>query len=161
MDQLIMLKRRTVQIGDVFQILTSEGACYGQIINTNPKWKFVIAVFREFFAKEPVDFEALVKAQPQFITTFLIQDAIRQGLFNLVCNVPVAPSLVEFPTFRSTNNLQGDKTMWFFWRGEKHWKVHRPLTDIEKLYPKGPFFPNAASLIKMIEKNFRVERDYI
>lgn len=156
-----MLKRKTVQIGDVFQILTSEGVCYGQIINSNPKWKFVVAIFREFFDKEPEDFEALVKTEPQFLTTFLIQDAVRQGLFTLVCNVPVAPPLVEFPTFRSTNNLRGDDTMWFFWRGEKQWKVHRPLTEEEKKFPRGPSLPSAPLLIEMIEQNYRVERDYI
>ena len=156
-----MLKRKTVQVGDIFQILTSEGICYGQVINSNPKWKFIVAVFREFFVNEPKDFEALVKTEPQFITAFLIQHAVRQGLFTLVCNVSVTPTLVEFPTFRSTNNLRGDETMWFFWRGAKEWKVHRPLTEKEKKFPRGPSLPSAPLLIEMIEKNFRVERDYV
>jgi len=150
-----------VQVGDVFQILTSEGVCYGQVINTNPKWKFVVAIFREFFSKEPKDFEKLVSSEPQFITTFLIQDAVRQELFSLVANVQVSATLKEFPTFRSTNNLKGDDTMWFFWTGEKQWKVHRPLTDEEKKFPRGPSLPSAPLLIEMIEKDYRVEGDYI
>ena len=51
--------------------------------------------------------------------------------------------------------------MWFFWKGEKQWKVHRPLTDEEKRFPKGPSLPSAPLLIERIEKDFRVERDYI
>lgn len=156
-----MLKRKTVQVGDIFQILTSEGVCYGQVINMNPKWKFVVAVFREFFAKEPDDFEILVKTEPQFITTFLIQDAVRQGLFTLVCNVPVSTHLTKFPVFRGTNNLKGDDTMWFFWDGQDEWKVHRALTDIEKKYPVGPSLPSAPLLVERIENDYRVERDYV
>lgn len=159
--QTRMLKRKTVQVGDIFQILTSEGVCYGQVINTNPKWKFVVAVFREFFDKEPVDFETLVTTEPQFITTFLIQDAIRRGLFALVDNVSVSAGLRDFPTFRSTNHLKGSGTMWFFWSGEKQWKAHRPLTDEERKFPRGPSLPSAPLLIEMIEKNYRVDRDYV
>lgn len=156
-----MLKRKTVKIGDIFQILTSEGVCYGQVINTHPKWKFVVAIFREFFSKKPKDFSEVVCNEPQFITTFLIQDAVRQGLFALVDNVPVAEGLRDFPTFRGTNNLKGDDTMWFFWNGEEEWKVQRPLTEEEKKYPKGPSLPSAPLLVERIEKDYRVERDYI
>lgn len=156
-----MLKRKTVKIGDVFQILTSEGVCYGQVINSHAKWKYVVAIFREFFSKEPSDFEAIVSQEPQFITTFLIQHAVRQGLFNLVAHVPVSERLQAFPIFRSTNNLKDDETLWFFWDGEKEWRDRRPLTDEEKKYPKGPSLPSAPLLVEMIEKNYRVENDYV
>lgn len=156
-----MLNRKTVKIGDVFQILTSGGVCYGLVTHKHPKWKFVIAVFREFFSVPPEEFSAVVSKEPQFVTTFLIQDAVRQGLFPVVANVPVPDHLAAFPTFRATNNLQGDETMWFFWSGEAQWKVHRPLTDEEKKFPRGPSLPSAPLLIEMIEKDYRVERDYI
>ncbi len=156
-----MLKRKTVKVGDIFQILTSEGVCYGQVINTHPKWKFVVAVFREFFPKPPMDFASLVCTEPQFVTTFLIQDAIRQGLFTLVDNVAVAPNLEKFPVFRGTNKLNGDDTMWFFWDGQREWKVHRALTDEEKRYPEGPSLPSAPLLVEWIQKDYRVERDHV
>jgi hypothetical protein len=156
-----MLKRKTVKIGDVFQVLTSEGVCYGQVIHTHPKYKFVIAVFREFFEKTPENFSILVSQEPQVITTFFIQDAIHEGLFTLVDNVPVSKHLSKFPTFRGTNNLKGDDTMWWFWDGVKEWKVHRPLTNTEKKYPVGPSLPSAPLLIERIKENYRVEHDYI
>ena len=156
-----MLKRRTVQIGDVFQILSSEGVCYGQVIHTHPKYDFVIAIFREFFSKTPKDFSEIVSKTPQLITTFLIQDAVRGGLFALIANVPVADHLSKFPTFRGTNHLNGDDTIWRFWNGEREWKIERALTDDEKMYPEGPSFPSAPLLIEWIEKDYRVEREYI
>ena len=161
MDEIAMLQRKTVKVGDVFQILTSEGVCYGQVIHSHPEWKFVIAIFREFFSKEPKDFSSVVSQDPQIITTFLIQHAIRQGLFRLITNVPVSEKLQKFPIFRATNNLKGDDTLWFFWDGEKEWRIKRPLTAEEKKYPKGPSLPSAPLLIERIQKNYRVERDYV
>ena len=161
MGELEMLKRKTVKVGDIFQILTAKGVCYGQVTHTHPKWKFVVAIFRDFFTKEPVDFNEVVIQQPQLITTFLIQDGVKRGFFPLVANVPVPKHLSKFPTFRGTNYLNGEETMWFFWSGDKQWKVHRPLTEEEKKYPEGPSFPSAPLLIDMIEKDYRVERNYI
>ncbi len=158
---LMVLKRKTVKIGDVFQILTSEGVCYGLVTHTHPEWDFVVAIFRQFYSKSPKDFAEVVAGEPQFITTFLIQHGVRHGLFSLVAEVAIPEHLIEFPTFRSTNHLKGDDTMWFFWKGERQWKVHRPLTSEEKKYPKGPSFPSAPLLIELIEKDYRVERDYI
>lgn len=156
-----MKNKITIKIGDVFQILTSEGVCYGQVTHTHEKWKFVVAVFREFVAKQPLDFTKIVSREPQFITTFLLQDAVRQGLFSVVANVPVSKHLQEFPVFRGTNNLNGAETMWFFWDGEREWKVNRPLTKKEKKFPEGPSFPSAPLLVEKIVRNYRAERDYI
>ena len=156
-----MTVRKNVKIGDVFQILTSEGVCYGLVTHKHTQWKWVVAIFREFFAKQPADFAEVISREPQFITTFLINHAVQRGLFSVVASVEVPKHLAQFPIFRGTNNLKGDDTMWFFWDGEKEWKVHRPLTDEEKKYPKGPSFPSAPLLVERIEKDYRVERDYI
>ncbi|MDO9417160.1 hypothetical protein [Pararhizobium sp.] len=156
-----MLNRNKVKNGDVFQVVTSEGICYGLVTHKHAKWGWVVAIFREFFDQVPKDFHELVSKEPQFITTFLIQHAVKQGFFSLVANVPIPERFAVFPIFRATNNLKGDDTMWFFWDGEKEWKVHRPLTKEEKKYPKGPSLPSAPLLIERIEKNYRAEIDYI
>lgn len=156
-----VLSRRTVKGGDVFQILTSKGVCYGLVTNTHAKWRFVVSVFRDFYSQEPKDFGSVVMGTPQITTTFLIQDAVRTGLFSLVAHVDVPDHLRDFPTFRSTNNLKGDDTLWFFWNGTEEWRVQRPLSEAEMRYPKGPSLPSAPVLIEMIQKDYRVERDYI
>ena len=115
-----MLKRRRVRVGDVFQILTAEGVCYGQLIHTHPKWAYIVAIFREFFDEAPEDFEAVVSKEPQFITAFLVQSMVRGRFFQLVANVPVHPRHREFPIFRGTNNLgSGERTILWFWDGEE------------------------------------------
>lgn len=156
-----ILKRRTVKVGDVFQILTSKGVCYGLVTHTNIKWRFVVAIFRDLYTKEPEDFDAVVAGVPQITTTFLIQEAVSSGLFALVAHVDLPGHLRNFSTFRSTNNLKGDQTLWFFWEGQTQRRVERPLTDKEKKYPRGPSLLSAPLLIEMIQNNYRVERDYI
>jgi len=156
-----MIKRKTIKVGDVFQILTSEGVCYGQVIHTHPKYKFVVAIFREFYSKRPLDFAPIVAQTPQLITPFLIQHGVKQGLFTLVDNIPVADQHKAFPIFRGTNNPgEGDETLWWFWDGEKEWRIDRPLIDEEKKYPRKAL-PSAPMLIEWIENDYRVERDYI
>ena len=76
-------------------------------------------------------------------------------------NVPVAEHLSKFPIFRGTNNLKGAETMWWFWDGEKEWKVDRLLSNAEKLYPEGPSLISAPLLLERIESDYRVEHDYI
>lgn len=156
-----MAKSKNIKVGDIFQILTSKGVCYGQIINTHQEWKYIVAIFREFFSKEPSDFTTLVLQEPQLITAFLIDEAVKQGLFKIVDNVPVDSRLSEFPIFRGTNNLKGDDTIWWFWDGINEWKVDRELTESERKYPEGPTLLSAPLLIELIEKDYRVERDYI
>ena len=156
-----VLGRRTVKVGDVFQILTSEGVCYGLVTHTHEKWRFVISVFRDFYTKEPKDFAAVVAGNPQITTVFLIQDAVRAGLFSLVAHVQLPEHLRDFPTFRATNNLKGDDTLWFFWNGKEEWRIQRPLTEVEKRCPKGPSLPSAPLLLEMIQNDYRVERDHV
>lgn len=59
-----MSNRKTVKVGDIFQILTSEGICYGQVTHTHPKWKFIVAIFREFFPKPPKGFTEIIAQEP-------------------------------------------------------------------------------------------------
>jgi Immunity protein 26 len=156
-----MLKRKMAKIGDVFQLLTTEGICYGQVIHKDQKYGFIGAIFREFFEDEPENFEQIVAQEPQIITPFLINTSLSQGIVSIVANVPIAEKLQKFPIFRATNNLNIDVPTWFFWDGVREWKETRLLTEAEKKYPEGPSFFSAPLIIEMIENNYRVEKDYI
>lgn len=93
----------------------------------------IVAIFRVFYNKTPKDFNEVIAHEPQIITLFVIQPAVREGLFSLVAHVPMADHLAEFPIFRGTNNLKADNIIWYFWDGEKQWRVDRPLTEEEKI----------------------------
>lgn len=156
-----MGKRIKVRVGDVFRIETSLGRCYGLVTNTHIKWKFVIAVFRKFFTEDPVDYSFMSTLEPQFRTIFLIQDAARQDLVEVVGHIDVPENLKEFPVFRKSHDHKNFRPPWFFWDGEMQWRVDRPLSDEEKKYPRGPSLPSFPLLVEWIEKDYRVERDYV
>jgi hypothetical protein len=150
-----------VKIGDIFQILTSEGICFGQVLHTHPKWKYVIGVFYDFPGQTSVNFSEYVDRRPDLTTMFLINHAVQRGYFTIVGNVPVAECNVDFPIFRETNNPGlGDGTIWWFWDGNREWRVDHPLTDEEKKYPRGPSLPSAPLLLRYIQDGYRVERDF-
>lgn len=155
-----MAKR--VVVGDIFPILTSEGICYGQVLHKHPKWRFVVGVFYDFPSKPPADFNGYVNRIPDYVTTFLINHAVSRGLFSIVGNVPVAPCNAQFPIFRNANNPgQGNATIWFFWDGEREWRANGPLTEEQRRYPRGPSLPSAPHFVELIQKQYRVERDFI
>ncbi|MDR0529464.1 MAG: hypothetical protein LBG69_07655 [Zoogloeaceae bacterium] len=129
------LSRKTVKIGDIFQTLAAEGVCYGQITHKSVKWGYVVAVFREFFVKEPVDFTEVLAKESQFITAFLINIAVRRGLFSLVANFSVAENLKEFPIFRSTNYLNGNDTLWFLGTGRSSGELTELLRKKKRNIP--------------------------
>lgn len=154
-------KNKNVKIGNVFQILTSQGVCYGLVTHKHPKYQYVISLSGKFFDKPPEDFTFLAQEEPEFVTTFLISHAVKQGLFSVVSNVAIPENLRKFPIFRASNNVNADPPLWFFLDGEKEWSVKRTLTPEEKTFPRGPSFPSAPLLIEMIETNYRAERDFV
>jgi hypothetical protein len=152
---------KPVKIGDIFQILSREGICYGQILYKHKKWGYIIGVFRNFYDEEPTDFSDIVNRKPDFIVPFLINIAVSRGYFVIVGHTPIADCNTKFPIFRGTNNLgEGSNTLWWFWDGEREWRVDRPLTEIEKRYPRKSLI-SAPLLIQYVEDDYRVERDYI
>lgn len=155
-----MNKNRTVKIGDIFQILSREGICYGQILHKHKKWGYIIGVFRNFFDKEPENFSFVINRKPDFISPFLINIAVSRGYFRIVGHEAISQCNAEFPIFRGTNNPgEGLNTLWWFWDGEREWRVDRPLTEIEKHYPQKSLI-SAPLLIRYVEDDYRVERDY-
>lgn len=152
---------KRVKIGDIFQILCREGICFGQIMHKHQKWGYIVGIFYDFPDEHPKDFAKYVNRRPDLITPFLINIAVHRGYFAIVDNVPVADINAQFPIFRGTNNPNdGDNTLWWFWDGEREWRVDRPLTESEKQYPEKALI-SAPLLIQYIEDTYRVERDYL
>lgn len=155
-----MARRATV--GDIFAILTTNGVCYGQVLHRHEKYRFVVGVFYDFPARQPADFSGYVSRAPDYITTFPIAQAVSRGLFSVVGHATVAPCNAAFPIFRNSNNPgQGDATIWFFWDGNRQWRTTGPLTDEQKRFPRGPTLPSAPMFLELIQRQYRVERDFL
>ncbi|MGB3408362.1 MAG: hypothetical protein WBA67_12800 [Jannaschia sp.] len=146
--------------GDIFQILTTEGVCYGQMTHRTERNGEVIAVYRRFWIKAPDAWSDVLSEPPQFVTTFLLAEAVRRRLFAVVGHAEVPEAQRVFPTFRGSNNPKAAQPIWFFWDGTGETRVDRPLTPDELSFPEGPTLPSAPLLLDMIARNYRVETAY-
>jgi hypothetical protein len=143
--------------GDIFQILTSEGVCYGQMTHRTERHGDVVAIYRRFWAAPPADWAEVVSDTPQFITTFLLTEAVRRRFFAIVGTADIPDAQRPFPTFRGANNAKAAQPLWFFWDGTTERRVDRPLTPEELTFPEGPSLPSAPLLLDMIQRDWRVE----
>lgn len=145
---------KKVKIGDILQILTSQGVAYAQVTHKHSEFGFLIRVFPGFHHDHPKDFSVVVDAEPQFSAFFVVQSAVNQGLLSVVANVPVPERLQVFPTFRSRNGGPGG-SIWLWNEGEEL-RLEREISSEELKHSTGGII-SAPLLVDRIEKNYRAE----
>lgn len=145
---------KKVKIGDVLQILTSQGVAYAQVTHKHPEFGYLIRVFSGFYSKEPADFSSVVNGPVQFSAFFVVQSAVNQGLISVVANVPVIERLQAFPMFRSRNGGLGG-SVWL-WAGGEAVRLDRDLSLEEQGYSTRGII-SAPLLVERIENNYRAE----
>lgn len=143
-----------IRIGDILQILTSEGVSYAQTTHKNNKYGYLIRVLDKFYDKKPKDLSHVVSQPVLFSAFFPAQSAVNQGLISIVGNTPVPESLQAFPTFRSRNGASGG-SIWL-WNGGDSVQLERRLLPEELKYPTEGII-SAPLLVERIEKNYRAE----
>lgn len=152
-----MAKR--IKIGDIIQILTSEGVAYAQVTHKHEEYGHLLRVFEGFYTKEPKDFSEIVRCITQFSTFFPIQTAVNKGLFTVAGNTSVSKANQQFPIFRSCSyGKNGERGPWWLWDGEQEVMLKRDLTEEEKRFPKRGII-SAPLLVERTEKGYRVEID--
>lgn len=112
---------KKVKLGDILQVLTSQGVAYAQVTHKHSEFGFLIRVFPGFHNQQPKDFSVVVEGEPQFSAFFVVQSAVNQGLLSVVGNVPVPEKLQAFPTFRSRNGGPGG-SLWL-WDGKESFRL--------------------------------------
>ena len=145
---------KKVKLGDILQVLTSQGVAYAQVTHKYPEFGFLIRVFPGFHNEKPKDFSVVVDGEPQFSEFFVVQSAVNQGLLSVVANVPVPERLQVFPTFRSRNGGPGG-SLWL-WNGKELFRLERDFRPDELEYPTEGII-SAPLLVERIEKNYRAE----
>jgi hypothetical protein len=145
---------KKVKLGDVLQILTSQGVAYAQVTHRHPEFGYLIRVFSGFYGMQPKDFLAVVSAPVQFSAFFVVQSAVNQGLLSVASSVPIPEYLQEFPTFRSRNGGPGG-SVWL-WSGGEAVRLDRRLLPEEMKYPVEGII-SAPLLVERIENGYRAE----
>lgn len=145
---------KKVKLGDVLQILTSQGVACAQVTHKHPEFDYLIRIFSGFYDAQPEDFAAVVNNGIQFSAFIVVQSAVNQGLLSVVGNAPVPDSLQAFPMFRSRNGGPGG-SIWL-WNGSESFRLDRDLLPEEMKYPTEGII-SAPLLVERIENNYKAE----
>ncbi|MNI46869.1 hypothetical protein D3C73_1013560 [compost metagenome] len=145
---------KKIKLGDVLQVLTSQGVAYAQVTHKDPEFGFLIRVFCGFYGTQPRDFTVLADAEIQFSAFFPAQSAVNQCLLAVVANIPIHENLQKLPIFRSRNGGPGG-SIWL-WDGGESFRLEREISAQELKHPTRGII-SAPLLVERIEKNYRAE----
>lgn len=153
-----MTKRRKVRLGDIIEVPTSKGHAYAQYINDHPMWGQLICVFDAVFYARPASFDAISAGPTRFKVFFPLAAAVQAGIFEVICNQPIAGDNQPFPVFRDGNaDSNGRVTVWYLWDGVREWKIGA-LTPEQRKLPLRSIW-NDTMLIHKIENGWTPETD--
>lgn len=145
---------KKIKLGDVLQVLTSQGVAHAQVTHKHSEFGFLIRVFTGFHNVQPKDFSIVVNGELQFSAFFVVQSAVNQGLLSVVANVPIPERLQLFPAFRSRNGGPGG-SIWL-WDGNEALRLEREIYSEELKHPTRGII-SAPLLVERIENDYRAE----
>jgi len=149
------------QIEDIIEIPTSKGLAYAQYTHQHPTHGGLIRVFDLLFETRPGSLSELVNQPVRFSTFFPVLAAVKKDIFKVVGNEKIAFQNQPFPIFR--NGIQDPKTKkvaaWWFWNGEKEWKVGEISQEQRKMPIVGIW--NDTMLVQRIEAGWTPSNDPI
>ena len=109
--------------------MTSRGFAYAQVSHVHrterSSYGPLLRVLPGFFDQRPARFEDLVRQRPLSVMFCALTFALKDGICEVVGNVPVPEEARAFPVFRTSNDPAADMSAkeWWFWDGEKSWFV--------------------------------------
>ncbi|VVE34563.1 hypothetical protein PEP31012_03853 [Pandoraea eparura] len=147
------------KLGDVFRIKTKFGFAYFQFTKRDKLMGSLIRVFPNRFNLQEDEIKDLINSQTNFWIFFPVSAAEKQGIIEKILHAPIPDHSSTFPLFRNgiANSATGKVTNWWFWDGEKEWKVGVISNEQRKLPILAAW--NDTLLIKRIEDGWLPEKD--
>ena len=148
-----------IEPGDVFSIGVPSGSAYFQYVSKTKPMGSLIRVFPTVFSDPPTDWRALTESETNFWVFFSVSDALKKGIVRKEVHCPLPEHARAMPVFRNGNvaPATGKVDVWWFWDGEKSWKVGA-LNDEQRRMPiLGAW--NDVMLRDRIEQGWLPERD--
>jgi hypothetical protein len=146
------MRARPLKPGDLYEIETKDGFSYFQYTQKNQLMGPLIWILEGKF-REPRELPEVESLPHRFCTFFPVQGVHQAGLIRWLGTAPIPASRQKFPLFRGATGQNRD--LWWFWDGEKEWRVG----DISKQQMKLPIreICNFPALVELIEKNWLPE----
>jgi hypothetical protein len=151
---------KSIKLGDMFEVETSKGLGYFQVIYSNQKMGECVRAFEEIYPGRINDIDALAAKQHMFITFIPVIYMARIKLAVNVGNAAIPEFAQKLPLFRSgLPDVNGHvKTWWLSNEETGEEKKYGPLTpEILPLPRAGIWTPRL--LILGIEQGYRLSND--
>ena len=153
-EQNLMTRLR---IGDVVEVPVSRGLAYVHYVSRHPEFGALLRVYGTIYPRRPSapQLATLTQAEPQFVTFFPLQAAVKQGIVSVAGSCEPSSEASRFPLFRDgvLNPATGQVDVWWLWDGEKEWRVGS-LTEEQRSLPMREVI-NDTLLIERIECGWR------
>jgi hypothetical protein len=148
-----------IKFGDIFEILTPKGLAYGQYLLRNKEYGALVRMFSGFHERRPSEL-AETMGDVQFICFFPLQAAVNRDIVTIIGNAPIPKEASTMPIFRSgvVNPATGKVELWWFWDGEKEWRVGATLTPEQRKMPMDGIW-NDTLIIERLVEGWRPEND--
>jgi hypothetical protein len=124
------MKRKTIRIGDVFEIALSDGRkAWGQYVFKDKKMGPLVQIF-DLITEDEISLDQLRDAELLFppVLTGLFA-AIKVGFWNVIGHLSIERFV--YPRFISTfyDDKTGKARIWYLWDGEKDTSIGRELSE--------------------------------
>jgi hypothetical protein len=110
---------KRIRVGDVVEVATSNGLAYAQVSHIHREERSaygpLLRVLPGLFLKRPAQLAELVSQDATVLMFCALSAAVRNGICEIVDNVPVPEKYREFPVFRTTDDPAGIAGNWAFW----------------------------------------------
>ena len=142
---------KNIKIGDVFEIHTDLGLCYGQLTHRHPTHTDVLRIFKPKLEKRPSDFSYILNQEVEHTVLCNVAAGFKSGILERVASKCVRIDLQPFPNFRNSNRSpqEPENDDWWIWNGETETRVGKLSTEQMK-YPRMAI-RNFASIKSLIE----------
>jgi hypothetical protein len=148
-----------VRIGDVFGIKTANGEAYFQFVKKVAPMGSLIRVLPGTYSNGRPDWDELVGLDTNFWIFFPVSAALKQGVVQKITNCAIPEHSRNTPVFRAgvVDPTTSKVETWWFWDGDKEWKVGAITEEQRKLPIRGSW--NDTLLVKRIEDGWLPEKD--
>jgi hypothetical protein len=102
------MRRRRAVIGDVFEVSTASGFAYLQYTHEDAFMKSLVRVLPGRYETRPSDLDHLVSHHEAYFVFYLLDQALKDGLAQLVGNRPIPEAAQSLPLMRQPGEIMRD-----------------------------------------------------
>jgi len=101
-----------IELGDIFEIITSEGKAYIQCVKIDKVNCDIIKVFNQLYDERPSSIESVTNVQDYYFIGFALSAAFRRKLVEKIGNIPLSIDF-ELPKYmRDKHAIRGELIGW-------------------------------------------------